>query len=394
MSPKPPIFTKPFIAVSLINLLIMIAYYMLFIISGPYAKTSFSTSPSMAGLVAGLMVLGSCIGRFSSGHLISKTSCKTMLMAGLLVYTVSMALYLVANTLPLFCVVRLISGIGVGFIGNSTGTLIADIVPPSRRGLGISYFSLSTIIALAMGPFCGIFLTQRVSFETIFILCTATGIASIILIYAMNLQNVVTECKLKTSLLSVHNYLELAVVPLSLVVLLVGFCWGNVQAFMSEYSNQINLVWAASVFFLVYGAVVFITRPLTGRIFDKHGANWIIPPSLLSLSAGLMMLGLAGESWMMLTAGALIGAGYGNFQSTGQALSLKMVDPQRYPQTTSTFFIFLDLGIGFGPYLLGFFQPLIGYSGLYFFCSGLAFIIIPIYAVVCRNATKAQQTNT
>lgn len=389
MPKKTPIFTKSFIAVALINLLIMTAYYMLFIISAPYATATFAASPSTAGLVAGLMILGAIAGRFATGHLITLFSCRTMLISGLAIYTASMALYLVAGSLPALCMVRFLSGIGVGCTGNATSTLVADIVPPSRRGLGISYFSLSTIVALAMGPFCGLFLILRVSFETIFIICILAGAASLIVVYAMNLQNVVIEEKAQTSLLSIHNYLEVQVLPFSLVVLITGLCWGSVQAFIANYSEYRNLVWAASMFFLVYAVVVFISRPITGRIFDRYGENRIVPPSLFIMSCGLLMLALATSNWMMLAAGGLIGAGFGNFQSTGQSLVLKMVNSARYPHATSTFFIMLDFGVGLGPYLLGHLQPMLGYGGLYAVSAAISFLAIPVYYLLRWNRKKS-----
>ena len=389
MPKKPPIFTKNFIAVSMINLLIMTAYYMLFVISAPYAAATFNASPSTAGLVAGLMILGAIIGRFATGHLITLFSCRTMLIIGLVIYTVSMSLYLVADSLPALCMVRFLSGIGVGCTGNATSTLVADIIPPSRRGLGISYFSLSTIAALALGPFCGLFLILCVSFETIFIICILAGVASFVVVYAMNLQNVVIEEKVQTSLLSIHNYLEIQVLPFSLVVLITGLCWGSVQAFIADYSEHRNLVWAASMFFLVYALAVFISRPVTGRIFDRYGENRIIPPSLFVMSCGLLMLALATSNWMMLAAGGLIGAGFGNFQSTGQSLALKMVNSTRYPHATSTFFIMLDFGVGLGPYLLGHLQPTLGYSGLCTVWAAISFLDIPVYYLLRWNRKKS-----
>ena len=52
-------------------------------------------------------------------------------------------------------------------------------------------------------------------------------------------------------------------------------------------------------------------------------------------------------------------------QSCTQAIAVKLTPPHRMGLATSTFFIFLDAGLGFGPYLLGFIIPLTGYSTLY-----------------------------
>ena len=68
---------------------------------------------------------------------------------------------------------------------------------------------------------------------------------------------------------------------------------------------------------------------------------------------------------MLLLAGLVLGAGFGNFQSAGQAVSLSLVSRSRFAQATTTFFIFFDLGIGLGPYIFGFLVPSLGYGGMY-----------------------------
>lgn len=60
-------------------------------------------------------------------------------------------------------------------------------------------------------------------------------------------------------------------------------------------------------------------------------------------------------------------------QSCTQAIAIKLTPPHRMGLATSTFFIFLDAGLGFGPYLLGFFIPTLNYSTLYII---LAFVVL------------------
>jgi hypothetical protein len=46
---------------------------------------------------------------------------------------------------------------------------------------------------------------------------------------------------------------------------------------------------------------------------------------------------------------------------------------------TSTFFIFLDAGLGFGPYLLGFFLPFTSYSTLYMILGVVVLVSSSLY---------------
>jgi MFS family permease len=79
----------------------------------------------------------------------------------------------------------------------------------------------------------------------------------------------------------------------------------------------------------------------------------------------MLLFSQANHGITLLLAGALIGLGYGSVISCAQAISIKGVPLHRLGLATSTFFIFVDLGFGIGPYLLGSLVPFTGYRGLY-----------------------------
>lgn len=98
---------------------------------------------------------------------------------------------------------------------------------------------------------------------------------------------------------------------------------------------------------------------------DQKGANLIMYPSFFIFGLGLMFLSSVDKSITLLVAGILIGLGFGNMQSCTQAIAIKLTPSHRMGLATSTFFIFLEVGLGFGPYILGLIIPLTGYSTLY-----------------------------
>ncbi|MDL2209309.1 MFS transporter [Desulfovibrio sp. OttesenSCG-928-O18] len=375
------IFTKNFMAVAVINFLIMLAYYLLFVVTGPYVQERFLASPSTSGLVAGLMVLGSFLGRFLSGYFIGVFGARKSLLTGILIYCAGMAMYVPAGSLLVFFIVRLISGIGIGCINTVTGTVIAHILPEKRRGLGISYFSLSTVIALALGPFLGLLMQNYTTFQVMFLCCLAGGLISLAVALFLSLdKEVPATAKVgETSLLNMNNYLDSRVVLFGIFVMIVGASYGNVQAFMSGYAKEINMVDSASMFFLVYALTVFLTRPYTGKVFDMHGEHRVFYPALVLLTLGLLTLSFATSTFMMIVAGAFVGAGFGNILSIGQAVSLKLVPRHRFAQATSTFYVLLDCGVGFGPYFFGFLVPVVGYQGMFFVSTFTALVGIPLY---------------
>jgi MFS family permease len=147
------------------------------------------------------------------------------------------------------------------------------------------------------------------------------------------------------------------------------------------YAKTIDLVSAASFYFLVYAITIVLTRPFTGRITDLKGVNIVAYPTLFFFAAGMLLLSQAHHGATLLIAGSAIGFGYGNFNSVAQTIAIRKVPPERIALATSTFFIFLELGLGAGPYLLGTMIPLLGYRNMYVMMAGMVISAAVFYHV-------------
>ena len=150
-------------------------------------------------------------------------------------------------------------------------------------------------------------------------------------------------------LFSLNSYIDPRVVRFSFVALVTCLGYGCVQAFMTSFAAERGLSGPASLFFLLYALAALATRPITGRLYDTRGENVIFFPIFLLTALSLVLLAYAEHGWMLLLSGFILGVGFGNFQSVGQAVSLSLVSRSRFAQATTTFFIFFDFGIGLGP---------------------------------------------
>ncbi len=177
----------------------------------------------------------------------------------------------------------------------------------------------------------------------------------------------------------ISDYIEYKALPISLVTLFVGFAYSGVLSFINFYAQDLKLIEAASFFFIVYAIVVLFSRPITGRLFDRKGANFVIYPALLVFAGGMALLSQVHVGWTLLLAGAIIGLGYGNYTSSAQAVSIKVTPSNRLGLATSTFFMCIDIGFGIGPYVLGFLIPYTGYRGLYLSMVGVILLSMIFY---------------
>ncbi|WP_065410209.1 MFS transporter [Pseudobacillus wudalianchiensis] len=362
----PKLWTKDFIVVSSINFFLTLIFYLLMVTIAVYAVAEFHATTSEAGLVTGIFIIGTLIGRLFIGRMIDSIGRKRTLFIGLILFTLTTALYFVNLGISFLLLNRFVHGLTLGIASTATGTIVAQIIPATRKGEGIGYYTMSATLATAIGPFIGLFMSQHTTFPVIFSFCLALGIVSLAVAFFVNVppfESTVKAADIKGFKLS--SFVEPRALPIAFVTLVVAFCYSSVLSFINFYAMEINLVEAASFFFIVYAVAVLISRPFTGRLMDMRGANYVMYPAFLLFGAGMLLLSTAGHGFALLAAGFLIGLGFGNMQSSTQAIAVKLTPPHRMGLATSTFFIFLDAGLGFGPYVLGLVIPHTGYSALY-----------------------------
>ena len=372
-----------FLVVTCINMLLMTDYYLIFVTGTAHVQKTFGTSLSTAGLTSGIMVIGCLVGRFITGNQLSTFGGKPCLLTGLLLFTASIGGLFMVDSLPMLFVQRFVAGFGVGVAGTATGAIVAYVVPVRFHGLGIGLFTMSAALALALGPFLGIGLSLCYGYHTLMLL--NAGISLLCLISFCFLRNLPPMRHPARPVFSLYSYIDPRVVRFSLVALAVCPSYGCIQAFLPSFAAEHGLTSTASIFFLCYAGAALLTRPHSGRLFDRHGEHVILYPALLLTALALYVLSRAESAAVLLGAGLLLGVGFANFQSVGQAVSLSLVSRSRYAQATTTFYIFFDLGIGLGPYIFGHLIPSMGYSGMYL---ALVLASIGIYRLVHGGRTR------
>lgn len=389
---KEPIWTKDFIIVSIINFLAILIFFLLMVTISSYAVDTYQVSTSIAGLVSSIFIIGSLIGRIGAGRLISSIGPQKMLLIGLILFFVTTTLYLIEWGVVYLLIVRLLQGIAVGTVGTATGTIVATILPVSRKGEGIGYFSLSAILATAIGPFVGMFMLKLENgFDVIFYMNTALSLILLIAYFFVkislpqpNKQSGHQEEKLSF----LEKFIEPKALPISFIALLIGFAYSGVMTFITFYAREINLVEAASYFFLAYAGIVVISRPFTGKLMDVRGPNIIVYPCIAVFAIGMLLFSQASAGWMLLLAAVLIGFGYGNFNSIAQTIAVKVTEPHRFGLATSTYFILYDLGLGIGPFILGMIEPYTTYRTIFVSMIPLILICIPLYYLLVGRKRK------
>ncbi|MGE7664885.1 MFS transporter [Ureibacillus composti] len=380
------LWTKDFIFVSLINFLLTLVFYLLVVTIATYAIDEYDATLSQSGLVSGVFIIGALIGRFICGSIIDKIGRKQLLILGAVLFIVMTALYNVHVSVGFLIILRLVHGITHGMASTAAGTIVAQIIPAPRKAEGISYYSMSTTLATALGPFVGLYMLQHTTFPVIFVLCLILGIISFVISMILKVPAAIkdktkepAQQNEKKPRISIKNFIEPKAVPIGFIILLLGFGYSSVLTYINFYATELNLVTAASFFFLVYSIMALISRPFTGPLMDRKGANMIMYPAFILYAISMYLLSVTGSGWLLLVAGAIMGLSFGNMQSATQAISIKESAPERMGLATSTFFIFYDAGLGLSPYLLGYITPYTGYGNMYAIMAGVILVTGVLY---------------
>jgi MFS family permease len=102
----------------------------------------------------------------------------------------------------------------------------------------------------------------------------------------------------------------------------------------------------------------------------------------------MIILGQAHDGYVLLLAAALIGIGFGSIPTIGQAVSVKITPPHRVGLAISTLWMFIDTGVGVGPFVFGLFITSAGYRGAYVCMAVLALACIFLYYILHGRKTK------
>ena len=304
-----------------------------------------------------------------------------MLYAGIIFYLATTLLYFFVDSLSMLYIVRCLNGIGYGIASTPTSTIVSSIIPVTRRGEGINYYALSMSLAAAIGPFLGMLMQHTLTFNYIIDFCVAMLVVCLAAIVVLKVpeMELSEEKKAELKKFSINNFLEPKVTSISIVAFIMGISYSSVLSFLATYAQELGLIGAGTVFFLVYALTITLARPVAGVMFDRKGEDFVMYPTYACLAIGLLLLSVTTQSWTLLLAGVFVGLGYGTFMSNGQAICVAV----------STYFIALDLGLGVGPYALGAFKDSIGFDGIYAACGAAALLCAGLYYLLYARKRDA-----
>jgi DHA2 family multidrug resistance protein len=150
-------------------------------VSLPHIAGSLSAGQDESTWVLTSYLVSNAIVLPLSGWLSSIVGRKRFYMSCVAVFTISSALCGFAPNLPMLILFRILQGAGGGGLQPSEQAILADTFPPAKRGMAFAVYGIAVVMAPAIGPTLGGWITDNFTWRWIFFINIPVGILSLLL---------------------------------------------------------------------------------------------------------------------------------------------------------------------------------------------------------------------
>ncbi|PZE21235.1 MFS transporter [Paenibacillus xerothermodurans] len=384
------LWSKNFLSVCLSNFFIFMTFYILAVTLPAFVLDDLHGSQQQIGLVTTVFVIAGVIFRPLTGKWLDELNRRKITLASMILFTLCSFLYLAVDDFTQLLILRVIHGVSFGIAATATSAIVIDIIPEERKGEGIGYFTLFMSIAMVIGPFLGLTLISRSSFTYLFAACAVFSLLSFLTGLLTRIPER-TAVAVRESSWSWRRFIEPKAVPIAVAGFVLAFSYGAISTFISVYAKSLGMESAASYFFVVFAAVILLSRPFTGRLFDRMGEHVLVYPGITLFVAGMIWLSQAESAAVLLLSGAVIGLGFGALLPSFQAIAIKASPVHRRGLATGTYFVFFDTGYGVGSYLLGMLAAYTDYHFMYLIGGVIVATTAVIYYGLHHRAQRVKQ---
>lgn len=382
---KDKLITIDYCCILIANFLLYFGFWLLLPVLPFYLAEVFQAGNSTIGIVLSCYTVAALCIRPFSGYFLDTFARKPLYLFAYFIFMMAFAGYLIATSLTLFIIFRIIHGVSFGMVTVGGNTVVIDIMPSSRRGEGLGYYGLANNIAMSVGPMFGLFLHDAgISFSTIF--CYSLG--SCVLGFASaSLVKTPYKPPIKREPISLDRFILLKGIPAGICLLLLSIPYGMTTNYIAMYSRQIGLQVPTGFFFTCMAVGMAISRIFSGRLVDRGKITQVIATGiyivilsffLLSFCANLIVWNSTVCSILFFTIALCLGIGFGIMFPAFNTLFVNLAPNSQRGTATSTYLTSWDIGIGIGMLTGGYIAEISTFDKAYLFGACLT-IISSIY---------------
>lgn len=363
------------------NFLLYFGFWLLIPVLPFYLSEIFNAGNSTIGIILSCYTVAALCIRPFSGYFLDSFARKPLYLLAYFIFMTMFAGYIIAGSLVLFILFRIIHGVSFGMVTVGGNTVVIDIMPSSRRGEGLGYYGLSNNIAMAVGPMSGLFLHDAgMSYTTIFCCSLGSCIAGFI---CASLVKTPYKPPVKREPISLDRFILLKGIPAGISLLLLSIPYGMTTNYVAMYAKEIGINATTGFFFTFMAVGMAISRIFSGKIVDKGKITQVISAGLYIVVFSFFLLSACVYiiNWNSIACGIiffavalLLGVGFGIMFPAYNTLFVNLAPNNQRGTATSTYLTSWDVGIGIGMLTGGYIAEISTFDKAYLFGACLTII--------------------
>lgn len=378
---KDRLVTPGYCFILVANFLLYFGFWLLIPVLPFYLSEVFQAGNSTIGIILSCYTVAALCIRPFSGYLLDSFARKPLYLLAYFIFMSMFAGYIIAGSLTLFILFRIIHGVSFGMVTVGGNTVVIDIMPSSRRGEGLGYYGLSNNIAMAVGPMSGLFLHDAgMSYTTIFCCSLGSCLAGFL---CATLVKTPYKPPVKREPISLDRFILLKGIPAGISLLLLSIPYGMTTNYVAMYAKEIGINVTTGFFFTFMAVGMAISRIFSGKIVDRGKITQVISAGLYIVVISFFLLSAcvyiiewdAGVCNVVFFAVALLlGVGFGIMFPAYNTLFVNLAPNNQRGTATSTYLTSWDVGIGIGMLAGGYIAEISTFDKAYFFGACLTIV--------------------
>ncbi|MGG1314898.1 MFS transporter [Cohnella laeviribosi] len=392
---KEKLWSKDFIGVCLSSFFIFITFYSLSATLPAFVTEQLNGDPGQAGWIMTAFIIAAVLMRPFAGRWLDGPKRRIVLLLSLCLFMLATFAYPLAGSFGILLLIRFIHGLSFGVATTGNGAIAIELVPKNRKGEGMGYYTLTMNLAMVLGPFLGLVIVEHSGFRLLFGVFAVCGALALALGGTFRVPERKAPAKAAQSPESDvpgfhwRNFVEPKSIPISLTAMLMAVAYSGILTFVPVYAKEIGLSTAASYYFVVYAAMILLSRPFTGKLFDRVPTRYLVYPTIALYAVGLVVLAGAHHGFVFLLSAAIIGLGFGTLGPVLQTVAVKAAPAHRTGKATGTYFIFFDSGAGIGSVVLGSIAAAAGTRAMYLVSAAVVAFGAFVYFVSMHRKSRS-----
>lgn len=378
---KDKLVTSSYCFILAANFLLYFGFWLLIPVLPFYLSEVFSAGNSTIGIILSCYTVAALCIRPFSGYFLDSFARKPLYLMAYFIFMTMFAGYIIAGSLTLFIMFRIIQGVSFGMVTVGGNTVVIDIMPSSRRGEGLGYYGLSNNIAMAVGPMSGLFLHDAgMSFTTIFCCSLGSCMAGFV---CASLVKTPYKPPVRREPISLDRFILLKGIPAGISLLLLSIPYGMTTNYVAMYAKQIGINATTGFFFTFMAIGMAISRIFSGKIVDRGKITQVISAGLYLVVFSFFLLSACVYliSWnnmvctiVFFSVALLLGVGFGIMFPAYNTLFVNLVPNSQRGTATSTYLTSWDVGIGIGMLTGGYIAEVSTFDKAYLFGACLTIV--------------------